>query len=123
MSDRTIGLPRRRLLHALAVSPLVAREAAPPSLAYSLTVRPSRALLGDRIVATLACVAARTAEAFTFQDASLLFELVRLPPGSEPARAFPNRGGVSRPNMQVRTAPTGRQQLRRAERLDRTVDL
>jgi hypothetical protein len=86
-------------------------------------LRPARALLGDPIVAALACTASAGAEAVTFDDASLMLALGRLPPESEDVLAFPNRVGVQRGDMQIRSAPVGRQRLARGERLARDIDL
>jgi hypothetical protein len=115
---------RRALLGAFAAGPAALQRALASSpLTYSTVLRPARALVGEPIVATLACVASAPSEAATFEDASLMFELRRMPPESDPAVVFPNRGGVDRGNLQVRMAPEGRRRLARGERLVRTVDL
>jgi hypothetical protein len=92
-------------------------------VACSLALRPARALLGDRIVAALACRASAPAEAVTFQDASLMLELRRLPAGGEPARVFPNRGSIARGDLHVRTAPSSRERLGAGQTLTRDFDL
>lgn len=97
---------------------------AEPSIAYSVIVRPARALLGDPVVAVLNCVASQEGvEAFTFQDASLELELKRMPAEREPARAFPNRGTEQSGSLQIRTRTDGRKRLRKGERLTREFEL
>jgi hypothetical protein len=115
---------RRTLLLAIASGPATARWALASSpLTYSIALQPAQALLGDLIVAALVCTASAPTEAVTFDDASLMLELRRLPAESEAARVFPNRGGAERAGVQVRTAPVGRRRLAREERLMRELDL
>ena len=112
---------RRTLLGVLAAGHAVARRAlvAPP-LRYTLALRPARALLGDPIVAVLACAATAPIEAATFDDASLALELRRTQT-SDPALAFVNRGGAQRGNVQMRIGFAARQHLGKGERLTREM--
>jgi hypothetical protein len=116
-------LRRRTLLGALASGPVAGWALARTALTYELAVRPRRALLGDRVTATLSCQASEAAEAFTFEDASLMVQMRRLPADPDPAQFFPNHQQAKQGEVQVHLAPVSRKRLRRGERLHRELDL
>jgi hypothetical protein len=116
--------PRRSVLLALACAPVAAQWAgASSALTYSLVLRPTRALLGDSIVLTLVCTTAAPTEAVTFEDASLMLQMARMPPGQDPAQVYPNRISAELDGMLVRSAPAGRRSLARDERITREFDV
>jgi hypothetical protein len=125
MSDQSDRLPRRAFVRALVIGSMIApRLLAEPAIAYSVVIRPARALLGEPILAVLSCVASQeSVEAFTFQDGSLELELKRIPPNGEPALVFPNRTVTQSGTLQIRNHTDSRKQLRKGERLNREVDL
>jgi len=125
MTDQSGRVPRRAFVQTLVIGSMIApRLLAEAAIAYSVVIRPARALLGEPIVAVLSCVASQeSVEAFTFQDASLELELKRTPPKGEPALVFPNRTVTQSGTLQIRNHTDSRKQLRKGERLNRDVDL
>ncbi len=95
-----------------------------PGVRYSVAVRPEKTLLGSPVVAELTCVASQNGvKAFTFEDGSLELELRRLHAATEPLLDFPNRVVTRQGSIEVRTRPSGHQQLTAGKRLQRRFDL
>ena len=69
MTDESERVSRRTALHALVSAPVASRRMfAKSPLDYSIALRPKSALLGERIVVVLSCVAREASEAVTFDD-------------------------------------------------------
>lgn len=100
---------RRDVLRSFAFAAVaISRPPGAPALVYRISVRPAEAVLGERVVAVLACSALRAvADAFTFEDASLTLSFARRPARAEPEPSFPNRWGIQDGNRcrQTNTCP------------------
>jgi hypothetical protein len=96
-----------------------------PALVYRISVRPAKAVLGERVVAVLACSALRAvADAFTFDDASLTLLLARRPAMGEPALSFPNRWAIQHGDRLDRISTGERRvSLKQGATLHRELDL
>jgi hypothetical protein len=123
MSER----PSRRVFLGAAVSAALARpgQSRADGVRYTATVRPSRALVGDRVVAVLRATATEdAASTLTFEDGSLMLELRQLPSDPDPARAVPNgRVVVNGKRLERVVPPRKLQRLRAGQHLERAVDL
>ncbi len=125
MSNLPEPLTRRAFVRNLGYCSVAALDMwAPPPIRYSVRVVPANALLGDQIVAYLDCVVLQEGiEVFTFQDASLELALRRMPTGSEPMLAFPNRSVTQNGSLEIHNHPTGRLRATNGQRLSRKFEL
>jgi hypothetical protein len=117
---------RREVLRSFAYAAVaISRPPSAPALVYRISVRPAKAVLGERVVAVLSCSALRAvADAFTFDDASLTLSLARRPARAEPEEAFPNHWAIQHGDLLVRRS-TGehRVSLKPGATLHRELDL
>jgi hypothetical protein len=124
MTDDAEGVSRRTAIRAMASGPVAARGMfAKAPLEYSIALRPTRALLGDRMVAALSCVARNVTDAVDFGDASLTLEMRCLPKDPDPDQSFPNHFAVQQGTRVVRYSRESHRTLRSGERLERKFDL
>ena len=93
-------------------------------VAYSIEIRPPRAVLGEPVEGWLGCRATGgAAEVLTFDHRSLVLEL-RRPGLPEPALAFPNRYAIEDAGQLIRFAKAGGvERLGAGEELTRSFDL
>jgi hypothetical protein len=117
---------RRDVLRSFAYAAVAISS--PPgarALVYRISVRPAEVVLGERVLAVLACSALRAvANALTFDDASLTLLLARPPTRAEPEVSFPNRWAVQEGNRLVRRSTGARRvSLKQGATLHRELDL
>jgi hypothetical protein len=100
-------------------------SASAKGIQYSVAVHPTRALVGEHIVAVLTCAAVGdSVDAVTLDDGGLVLKLERLPRDPDPAVTFPNHWGVQRGDTIKRMSTGSRsQRLRGGQRVTRTFDL